>query len=77
MPPRRRPAAVQPAITCSLPPLIKNKMALIGQHLKVKGSHWAGRMSDEEKNTLYVCAIRDFQVMHEFEDKTKGNMQRL
>ena len=45
-------------------PLLKKPLELIGTNLKVPGAFWEGRMTDEEKKTLYVCSIREFSALH-------------
>ena len=49
-------------------PLIKRPLELVGQTINVPGAYWHGRMSAAEKETLYVCVVRDFSALHKFMD---------
>ena len=49
-------------------PLLKKPLEHVGTQIKVPGSFWQGRMSAEEKATLYVCSVRDFSALHDFHD---------
>ena len=53
-------------------PLLKKPIELIGTQIKVPGAYWAGRMSAEEKDTLYVCAVREYSALHTFAGGRQG-----
>ena len=39
----------------------------VGRQIKVLGSYWKGSMSDEEVNSLYLCTVRDYHVLHKWD----------
>ena len=41
-------------------------LELIGTQVSVPGAYWLGRMSVAEKETLYICVVRDFSALHKF-----------
>ena len=43
------------------PLLQKPAEMCVGRQIKVPGSYWKGRMSNEETNSLYLCTVRDYQ----------------
>jgi hypothetical protein len=47
-------------------------MEVIGEYVNLLGSRWAGRMSEEEKSTIYKCIIRDFEALHKHPDGSMG-----
>ena len=42
--------------------LLKKPMEAVGKQINVPGSFWQGRMTDEERQTLYRCTVRDFTL---------------
>ena len=68
-PKRKTSATKQQSITQHALPLIKKPMEQIGKQINVPGSFWDGRMSTEERNTLYRCTVRDFTLAHRFPTK--------
>ena len=57
--------AKQVPITQMARPLIKvNKV--IGEQIAVAGSFWAGSMSGREKETNYMCTIREYEALHKW-----------
>jgi len=53
-------------------PLLKKPLEVVGTPINFPGSFWEGRMTAEEKKTLYVCVARDFSALHTFGDGSKG-----
>ena len=56
-------AAQQPLEQVNLLPLFKKPFEKIGKQVEIRGDYWQlakGRMTEEEKNTLYKCTIKDF-----------------
>ena len=47
-------------------PTLKRPMEAIGKQISVPGSYWEGRQTDDEKQTLYKCTVRDFSLAHKF-----------
>ena len=47
-------------------PLISKPATTIGKQIKVPGSHWEGRLAEDEENTMYLCTIGDFIALHTF-----------
>lgn len=47
-------------------------MEQIGKQVGVPGNYWKGRMTAEEKETIYKCTIRDYSILHTFEAGVKG-----
>ena len=39
-------------------PLLKKPLEVVGTPINFPGSFWEGRMTAEEKKTLYVCVAR-------------------
>ena len=64
--PAKSSKAKQPTITTHALPLPKKPMELVGKQIGVPGAWWEGRMSAEEKKTLYKCTVRDFKLLHKF-----------
>ena len=58
-------------------PLIKKPLELIGTQVSVPGAYWLGRMSVAEKETLYICVVRDFSALHKFIDGTTSQAFEL
>ena len=50
-------------------PLLKKPLEQIGKQINVPGSYWEGRMSADERSTLYKCTVRDFTLAHKFPGK--------
>ena len=63
---RKQPAKKQQPITLHALPLLKKPLEQIGKQINVPGSYWEGRMSADERSTLYKCSVRDFTQMHKF-----------
>ena len=63
---RKQPAKKQQPITLHALPLLKKPLEQIGKQINVPGSYWEGRMSTDERSTLYKCSMRDFTQMHKF-----------
>ena len=54
---RKTASKKQPTITEHALPLLKKPMEQLGKQIDVPGNHWQGRMSDEERGTMYgICA---------------------
>ena len=62
----KQPAKKQQPITLHALPLLKKPLEQIGKQINVPGSYWEGRMSADERSTLYKCSMRDFTQMHKF-----------
>ena len=39
----------------------------VGRQIKVPGSYWKGRMSNEETNSLYLCTVHEYHVLHKWD----------
>ena len=39
----------------------------VGRQIKVLGSYWKGRMSNEESNSLYLCTVREYHALHKWD----------
>jgi hypothetical protein len=66
MPPRKLPKAnKQPMITTVARPLIKPAQH-IGKQIAVPGSFWEGRMDVHEKETKYMCTIREYKAAYKW-----------
>ena len=57
--------AKQPAITNMAKPLIKVSK-VIGEQVAVPGSFWEGAVSGREKETAYMCTIREYSAAHKW-----------
>ena len=66
MAPKRKVTKKQQPITELALPLLKKPLEQIGKQINVPGSFWSGRMSAEERSTLYKCTVRDFTHTHKF-----------
>ena len=66
MPPKRKSTKKQQPITELALPLLKRPLEQIGKQINVPGSFWNGRMSTDERSTLYKCTVRDFTHTHKF-----------
>ena len=65
MPPKR---TKQSSITSmGFPRLQKSGEMCVGRQIKVLGSYWKGRMSNEEANSLYLCTVRDYHALHKWD----------
>ena len=62
----KQSAKKQQPITLHALPLLKKPLEQIGKQINVPGSYWEGRMSADERSTLYKCSMRDFTQMHKF-----------
>ena len=48
-------------------PLLQKSVEMcVGRQIKVLGSYWKGRMSNEEANSLYLCTVRDHHALHKW-----------
>lgn len=47
-------------------PDLKDKDKLIGTQVGVPGAFWRGRMSAEERATIYMCTVREHSLMHKW-----------
>ena len=45
----------------------EDRRDVCGQTIKVLGSYWKGRMSNEEANSLYLCTVRDYHTLHKWD----------
>ena len=61
---RKQPAKKQQPITELALPLLKKPLEQIGKQINVPGSFWSGRMSAEERSTLYKCTVQVEQAVH-------------
>ena len=52
----KQPAKKQQPITLHALPLLKKPLEQIGKQINVPGSYWEGRMSADERSTLYKSA---------------------
>ena len=57
--------AKQIPITQMARPLIKVN-SVIGEQIAVAGSFWAGAMSGREKETKYLCTIREYKAAYKW-----------
>ena len=64
MPPRKKASAQQQRLAVEQFPLIKKPLDHLGKQLDVPGSFWKGRMTAEERDTIYKCTIIDFSLAH-------------
>ena len=39
----------------------------VGRQIKVLGSYWKGRMSNEEANSQYKCTVSEYHVFHKYD----------
>ena len=53
-------------------PLLKKPLEVVGEKVNFPGSFWEGRMTAEEKDTQYVCIVREFSALHTFGDGSKA-----
>ena len=58
----------QTSITATALPLLKRPCEHLGKQVAIPGSFWEGRLSDEERKTNYLCTIRDFELIHKWDD---------
>ena len=56
----------QAQITDTALPLLKKPLDHCGKAINFPGDFWEGRMSSEEKATLYKCVLRDFSALHKW-----------
>ena len=49
-------------------PLLKKPSDHFGKQIKLPGSFWQGRMTAEEKKKTYLCTVREFELIHRWED---------
>jgi hypothetical protein len=49
------------------PLLQKPAEMCVGRQIKVFGSYWKGRMSNEETNSLYLCTVHDYHALHKWD----------
>jgi len=62
---RKQPAKKQQPITLHALPLLKKPLEQIGKRARLVLRR-EGRMSADERSTLYKCSVRDFTQMHKF-----------
>ena len=53
-------------------PLLKKPLEVVGEKVNFPGLFWEGRMTAEEKDTQYVCIVREFSALHTFGDGSKA-----
>ena len=61
-------ATKQTSITATALPLLKKPCEHFGKQVAIPGSFWQGRMSEDERKTKYLCTIRDFELIHKWDD---------
>ncbi len=44
--------------------LLKKPLDHLGKQIDIPGLFWQGRMSAEERETVYKCTVIDFSLMH-------------
>ena len=49
------------------PLLQKSAEMCVGRQIKVPGSYWKGRMSNEEANSQYLCTVREYHALHKWD----------
>ena len=55
MPPKkRRQSKQQPITATNFLPLLQRPLEQLGKQINIPGSYWQGRMSEDERKTLYV-----------------------
>jgi hypothetical protein len=58
----------QSSITSMGFPLLQKPAEMcVGRQIKVFGSYWKGRMSNEETNSLYLCTVHDYHALHKWD----------
>jgi hypothetical protein len=58
----------QSSITSMGFPLLQKPAEMcVGRQIKVIGSYWKGRMSNEEAISLYLCTVRDYHALHKWD----------
>lgn len=71
MAPKKKQAAKpgkQSTITATALPVLKKPSDHFGRQMQVPGAYWQGRMTDEERKKLYRCTLREFELIHKWED---------
>ena len=58
--------AKQTEITETALPLLNKPLDHVGKAINFPGDFWEGRMSAEEKATLYKCVMRDYSALHKW-----------
>jgi hypothetical protein len=58
----------QQKITASALPVLKKPLDQIGKQIGVLGAFWEGRMTAEEKAMVYKCTVREFEMLHKWDD---------
>ena len=66
MPKKKSSTSKQQQLVVEQYPLLKKPLDQLGKQLKVPGSFWEGRMSAEERDTVYKCTVLDFSLAHKF-----------
>lgn len=68
MAPKRKSKASmqQKAITEHALPLLKKPLEAIGKLVGFPGDFWKGRMTEEERKTIYRCAVTNYTYAHKF-----------
>ena len=71
--PRKKKKGKQQAICGDLLPLLSKPFAQVGKLIEIPGVYWQlsrGRMSEEEKTTLFKCVVRDFSYSHKMQGES-------
>ncbi len=40
----------------------------VDRQIQVLGFYWTGCMSNEEENSLYKCTVREYHVLHKWDE---------
>ena len=48
--------------------MLKKPTEHFGKQVGVPGAYWEGRMSAEERKTIFMCTMREFELIHKWED---------
>ena len=65
---KKKKRTKQSSITSKGFPLLQKPTEMcVGRQIKVLGSYWKGRLSNEEVNSLYLCNVRDYHVLHKWD----------
>lgn len=63
-PKRKNVPTRQTALTASFLPLFKKPEEMIGKTITVPGNYWGSSATAGERTRSYVCAIKEFTLMH-------------
>jgi hypothetical protein len=50
------------------PLLRKSTEMCVDRQIQVLGFYWTGCMSNEEENSLYKCTVREYHVLHKWDE---------